>query len=487
MRRLKNYVVATHKYVGTLMSSLLLMWCLTGFVLLFVGFPHASRQDRFVALEHLSDSSLEKVKLLPQTYSKGARLEMYNHRPVYRIKKGMKKELVIDAETLEVISSFDFQNCRQAAQAFVEGSLLRADTITQLDSWIPWHYYQPLLPFYKFYYDDEEHTVVYVSSTTGSVIQRTTRHSRWMARIGAIPHWVYFKQIKSKVSLHKTLVTVLGLLGLFACLSGLVLGFIRVKRNAEGKVTDWSVFKKPMYRYHHILGLFVGLFLCTYLLSGIFYTTGVPSWIAASKEGKSAMKTWNTEEAVVHLLPSDIFRQLPRQQELRQMTWGSSMGSPVIRAYYNDYKQAEVYTLEGDTSLQPFVCQQHDVLALAEDYFPDANVDLSVQRTYDYYYEENGMYHHPLPVFKVALNNDTKEVLYIDPKTGKAVEYLDHKKRVQRVLTKTLHKMELPLLYKYNTWRIIVSVIILTLCTVVSYTSLVLSLRYLKRKFNRGY
>lgn len=308
---LKNTVISLHKYLGTLMSFLFLMWCLTGFVLLFVGFPHASRQERYIELEPFSDSSLESILPLDDALAKGVSVEMCNDRPVYRIKKGKKLQVVVDAQTLTLIDSFSLKDCESIALNFLEGDISHTDKVSELDSWIPWSYYKPLLPFYKFYYNDDAHSVVYASSVIGAVVQETTRYTRWMARIGAIPHWVYFKQIKSNDGVYKTLITVLGIIGFVACLSGLILGLIRMKRNARGQVMGLSVFKKRMYRYHHVFGLFVGVFLSAYILSGLLYTTGVPEWMVAKEEGESAYYQWNKESSIASLPVSSFYRQLP--------------------------------------------------------------------------------------------------------------------------------------------------------------------------------
>jgi hypothetical protein len=46
-----------------------------------------------------------------------------------------------------------------------------------------------------------ERREVYVSQPTGEAVQDTTRRSRLGAYFGAIPHWIYFRQLRSNASL----------------------------------------------------------------------------------------------------------------------------------------------------------------------------------------------------------------------------------------------------------------------------------------------
>ena len=91
-------------------------------------------------------------------------------------------------------------------------------------------YYKPLLPFFKCYMADEKHSVLFVSAKTGTVIQHTTRYSRWMARLGAIPHLMYFPRIKQYANRWENTILVLGIIGILVTISGLFVAFFRFKK-----------------------------------------------------------------------------------------------------------------------------------------------------------------------------------------------------------------------------------------------------------------
>jgi len=482
----KTFFIQLHKITGSALSLLFLMWCLTGVVLVFVGFPHASRQQRFEKLDYLSESDFQNLPYFDQTESGKIELEKYQGELVYRKYKGKKSQQVFNAKQRHKLPLFSKSQAICEAEHFINAKVTSVDSIAELDSWIPWGYYKPLLPFFKCYMDDPDHSVLYVSAQSGTVVQHTQRSSRWYARIGAIPHWIYFSQIKQNADVWQITVLILGIISLLVAISGMVVAFFRFKRNSDGKISDLSVYKKWSYKWHHIFGLCIGLLFCIFLLSGIFYATGVPNWISAKPSGKPATSVWNKRsktDSVIH--PSQIWKQLPQKEGVRKIAWESAMGRQVVNVYYDDYRSPKTFIAIQTDSLIPFTATKDEIQQFAQKKFKDQFQSIEIQNKYDSYYEECGMFHHPLPAYKVNLNDGFGTSVFIDPATGKAVEYFNANKKDRRWLTKGLHKFDFSIFNKADWLRKTILIIVCLIGTAVSFTGVLLSWKWIKRMFKK--
>jgi hypothetical protein len=481
MNKLKTALIQLHKISGSFISLLFLVWFLTGIVLIFAGFPHASRQERFEHLIPFNSYDFENIQAFPPTKGK-VELEKYLDKPVYRVYFGRRAQKVYDATTLESIKSFSEDDAIVIAERFRQHPVSKIELVEELDSWIPWSYYKPLLPFYKCYVDDAAHTVLYVSSKSGAIIQETNRDSRWLARVGAIPHWIYFKQLKSNDELWKTIVVVLGIIGLLACVSGFWVAFYRVKKDENNRTVKLTVYKKWDYKWHHLMGWFLAVLMSTFTLSGIFYTTNIPSWLSAKPEGRSYLSKWNkvqVNDSLMH--PSIAWKQLPNKNKLRKLAPSSSLNKQVINAYYDDYRNPQSYCIINNDSLVPFTFTETDLINYAQGIFKHDSFELKLQTSYDDYYRESGMFHHPLPAYKIIVNDEYNTQLYIDGNTGKAVTHIDNNKQWRRWLTKALHKFDFPFLANYDWLRKILLIIAMLAGSFMCITSVTLSWKWLKR------
>jgi len=458
------------------------MWCLTGVVLVFVGFPHSSTQERFEHLEFFTESDFEHLSYFEGLNSGDVELEKYLGKPVYRAYKSRKSQIVYNAQTLEECSPFAKEDAIKEAEGFLNATVREIDSVPELDSWIPWGHYKPLLPFYKCYMNDDAHTVLYISAKSGTIIQQTERFSRWMARIGAIPHMFYFYQIKQDSAVWENTILVLGIIGLLVTLSGLIVALYRFKRNTSGKVTGITVYKKWSYKWHHIFGLFIGLFFCTFLLSGIFYATDVPEWLVSKPEGKSPMSQWNKGikvDSVMH--PSSVWNAIPNKNGIRKIAWSSSLGQPCIEVFYNEAKIPEVLVYFGSDSLERLDIDESDVEKYAQKLFKDTFISLETQEHYNEQYLESGMFNRPLPVYKITIDDGFNTVLFVDPSSGKAVTYFNSHKEAALFLTRGLHKFNFSVFENADWLRMTILIIITLLCGIVSLTGVILSWKWLKR------
>lgn len=481
MKGIKKIFIQIHAISGSLMSAFFLMWCLSGFVLIYVGFPHASRQARFENLTSFNPEDFSTIQTLPFVTGGSVELEKCNGQAVYRIMQGRKRQVVISASTLDTLHLFNEKDARAIAEHFSQSKVSCVDSTNTLDSWIPWTYYKPLLPFYKCYMKDEEHTQIYVSSKTGSIVQKTNRKSRWLGRVGAIPHWIYFKQLHRKANLRKHVVLGIGIISWLACLSGLVVGCFRLNRNDKNRISGITIYKKWWYKWHHILGFVFGLVMFTFVLSGVLYATGVPSWMVKKQSGSNPLSQWNKSKALKsNLSAQQVWDALANKQGVRRIAWGSTMNKPVVKVFYKEYKNPLVFHA-NENELLALKLSDAEIIQYAQQCFPDQKYQLTLQTEHDYYYEAQGMFKRPLPIYKLDFNNEFNGTLYINPLSGEAVKYLDNNKRARRWLTRALHKFDFPILHKHDTLRKAILIMVLLACLGFSITGLVLSVKWIKR------
>ena len=488
MSLFKKITFKIHQVTGIALSLMFFVWFVSGIVLIFAGYPHASREERFLFLKPFSQTDFENALPLPDSIRGSVELNKLNDKPVYRVATGKRAQQVFEASTLQPIPDFPEELCKREAEIFLSSSIKKSVKINELDQWTPWSYYQPLLPIYKFYMNDARHTVLYVSSKSGTIIQQTNRKTRWLARMGAIPHWIYFRSLRLKVQLWNQVIIWVSVVGLFASLTGITAGIIRLNKRKKWKKTGKiSPYKKFWFKWHHLTGFFFGIFVFTFLLSGLFSVVDLPDWGAAAKSDFSPRKIWDkSKNAPVNSGHSflKLWQALENKNGLRTLEWDASMGKPAWLVYYDHYQVPEVYIATTDTiyKQRPYTLQQ--VSNRAAKLFKGTIYTISEQTEYDNYYQESGMFKRPFPIYKISWDDAEQNRIYIDPGTGKVVTSFTRKSKIHRWLYQGLHKFNFNFLNEYDWLRKILLVILSLGGIVVSLSGVVLSWKWLSRKLN---
>ncbi len=482
MGRLKKTLLKTHQITGTILSLMFVVWFASGIVLIFERFPHASRQERFLHLETFTCSDFTTMKSLPDSIKgSGISIEKYQGKPVYRIPTGRHDEIILDAQSLIQIQEFSENKCLEMAESYTGYSPKKTVKIVKLDPWLPWSYYAPLLPIYKYYLNDPEHSIVYVSSKTGNIVQITTRKKRWLARIGAIPHWMYFTSLRTKTALWEHVIIWLALLGIIVSLTGIIAGIIRLNKKRKKGL---SPYKKFWFKWHHLFGFFFGLFVFTFVLSGLFSVIDLPQWIAPVNKQFNPKKLWNkpTKEIANSIYkPLQLWNVLENKAGVRKIEMNEGMGQALWLVYYNKHKKPEVYTLLPDTIIKKSPYSLKDIKNKAQQIYPDMNYNIFVQDSYDNYYKKSAMKNYPLPAYSIKWDNNSKDILYIDPLTGQALTSNNRNSRIHRWLYQGLHKMEFKFLKQHEVLRKTILILLSIGGLIISFTGVILGCKWLKR------
>lgn len=489
MSRLKNTIIQIHNLLGTFLSLMFVIWFLSGFVLIYAGFPHASRKERFMHLSSLTKSDFDSIQAPPHTFSGKVELEKMNGRPVYRVYKGRKAQKVYDAITLKECDFATEQEAINLAEDFSGAKLVSVEKIKELDQWMPWSYYRPLLPFYKCSMDDDEHRRIYISAKSGTIVQETKRTSRWAARLGAIPHWIYFKSLRLNVGLWQNILIWISSIGLIVSLSGLIAGFIRLRRKKKKEsFSRYSPYRKFWHKWHHITGFVFGLFVFTFILSGLVSVTDIPNWMVAVHAKKSAKKTWNQKLDVKQHSKvnfSDLWTLIEDNKPIRKVAFKTVMNQPTYWVYRDHYEQAEVYVLGNKGVQKKPTYSKTEIETWRKQVFTDPDYDLQKLTEFDAYYQKSGMWGRPLPVWLLNLDDNDHTSMYINPITGVVLKSYNTNDRWRRWLYRSLHTLDFPFFKEHDGLRKFLLLLISFGGTFVSLSGLVLGARWIKRKVKR--
>jgi len=461
------------------------IWFLSGFVLIFAGFPHASREERFLHLSSLSKADFDSIQA-PRDFKGRVELEKMNGNPVYRVYTSRKAQKVYDARNLQALGKTSEQDAILLAQDFTESKLASVQKIEKLDQWMPWSYYRPLLPFYKCQMADDEHTRIYVSEVSGSIVQETTRTSRWLGRIGAIPHWIYFKSLRLNVTLWSTVVAWISGFGVLVSLTGLIAGLIRLrKRRKLEKWSQFTPFKKFWHKWHHITGFFFGLFVFTFILSGLVSVTDIPQWMVPQHAKKSVKRIWNQKLELDQHVNADfteLWKAINNGRPIRKVVFKMVHNLPAYWVYCNHYEKPDVYISGENGIISKQKYSKDEIDNWCKQVLPKAKYDLKNQDEFDAYYQKSGMWERPLPVWQMNLDDRDNTRMYINPKTGEVVKSFTNNGRWRRWLYRSLHTLDFPFLKQHDWLRKILLLFLSLGGTVVSISGLVLGVKWMARK-----
>lgn len=474
-----KFFIKIHSITGSLLSLMFVIWFLSGIVLLFQGFPHASRKDRFTQLKTFQPAQFDSLQAPSPKFKGTTTLELAYGEPVYRVKRGRKAQNVFNATTLQPITSFSKEQAQSLATDFAKSTVKNITLQKDLSQWIPWSYYKPILPFYKCTMNDKEHSVLYISKKTGAIIQRTTLKTRLFAWIGAIPHWIYLVQLRRYVDAWSWLIILLASIGVVVSISGIVVGIYRKKKKGI------TPYKKFWLKWHHWFGYFFGVFVFTFILSGLFSMISVPNWMVGVNGKESVKIKWNQRAKIDtehNITPSEIVQALEKKEGIRKIEWQTVFNTPTYFIYYNDYQRAEIYHLKNNKVVKAPRFTIAEIQEKANKLYPQLAPKVIVQEKYDSYYSASAMYYLPEPAYKIELNDANKTWLYINPNTGKRIRKLDKNSRFRRWIYRGLHTFNFPYLKKHNMLRIVILIIISIFGLIISISGLVLSKRFFKRK-----
>jgi PepSY-associated TM region len=531
----RKLLIYSHRWLGIAVGVVFILWCVSGFVLMYYGIPTLKAGERLMRMPALDLTTVhvtpaEVVRQLKLKEPARLRISMQGDRPAYRINtgRGFGAWTVVYADTGEKMQPMDAGVAMEWMRRFRpdHAASLRYDAyLTAPDHFVRIPAMQGLLPFHRIALDDAAGTKYYVSEKTGEAVVRTDRLGRLLGFTGYTLHRFFWWRHRSW---YTSFLYWISWVGIVMSLTGLVVGIWRyglTPRFRHKGVYSHSPYKGWM-KWHHYAGLIFGLVTFTWMVSGAVDVPAIPSITnvaapyqsgftpAQLKQGaRSNQGTGGpidlepltiesirkSAEAIASTLP-------PKELELLQI--GSK---PYFIAYRAPSSESELDNWKVQSGLDflaPNLDQEHVLVSALE---PQRGTFTNFERetmfeiakaampgirvrdavwldAYDDYYYQSvasfnvGLMKHvaTLPVLRVRFDDPRQTWLYMTPSHGQMVK-ATAEDRVVRWSLYGLHALDFAFLYSRRPLWDISVVLLLAGSTLLSCTTLVPAYRRLKR------
>ncbi|MCX2764342.1 PepSY domain-containing protein [Aquimarina muelleri] len=473
-------IISLHHWLGTFFCALFLIWFLSGFVMMYQSFPYLGQAKRIEMLSNGVNTEILSPKTVFKNDSIGniaqLKLSFILDRPVFHLITNQGKLFSKYAD-----NGRDFFLTKEAAlKATIKNTKITANstiqTLTELDQWIPRTKYLRHLPIFKIKFEDKNKTLVYISSVTGELLAINTSSERFWSWLGAIPHWIYFKDIRVHNTLWKQLVTWLAALGFIMVITGIVTGLVRYKKKPKAK---FKRFKNKWYNYHYYFGLFFGLFVCTWIFSGWMSMTPF-NWLPSTQLNEKEVLKWQSQKHTINYYDKDNWASFLNQiksKEFKEVNFNFFQNNAYAQVLFQN--TSSLYKLGNSNFSLNLNSYQKAINSFS---LENDVVETILLKKYDnYYYSRHN--DKDLPIIRIkTIQNIT---YYINPKTTQIVYKCATENKIQRWIYHGLHSLDFSFLaWNRPLWDIVLF-ILLTGGTILSFSATGLGIKFLKRKNRR--
>ena len=480
-----------HRYLGIAMGWLMAVWCLSGLVMMYHGYPALEPRERLAHLAPIDwrGCCRPPVAGLEGTQAaNGLRVEMLAGRPVLELAEGMGAASLHDLDSGATLDGVSPSQAAAVARSYLEpgagdvqtgsrageaglaarrtragpglpGSGLQARGLSDRDQWTLDGVPSGQRPLYRFSLGDARGTEIYVSRITGQAVQLTTRSRRLWTWLGAIPHWLYFAGLRRHPVLWSQVVIYSSLTGCFLTAIGLYIGVRALIRRPAGR---WSPYR-GFNLWHHLSGLVFGLFTFTWVLSGLLSMNpwgllegggaraerarlrGAEIPLAEVRTALQALASMHPQDVVsiesaplhgrLYLIASDVAGGRQRLDAAGAAAPLSGTELKFIAAALNGNEGAPSASSAGVAPRSSAQASQFSATMSR----PGA-LQLLAQGD-DYYFSHHGS---PvgLPVYRLIAADGAATRYYIDPVSGALLAKLDRADRGYRWWHEALHRMD---------------------------------------------
>lgn len=471
---IKKLIYTLHRFLGTALSLLFLMWFLSGLVMIYHGFPQLTEKETLAHMPslHPADTVVVQADLREKLTVPGI-TSLVLSAPFGHALLTATPPLFPHPELENHAPSF--AQIEAYARTWSHSPIIRTDTLRHLEQWIPYDRLRADFPIYKFYFADSLKSQLYVSSVTGKPLQFTNHKQRCWAYFGAIPHWIYFTRLRQDVTLWKNTLIILAAIGCLVCLTGLFVGI-----RAVWKSRRLSPYRRPLYRWHHVLGFFFGFFVLSFIFSGLMSLAQVPRFIVKVNDPQLKSNAPAPKPIAANLFRAgwgQLLEAYPRQ--VKEIKWLMVGGVPAYQAVIGngrrlfDASQSQIRPLR----FTPGILKE--MLSLKKGKI----LTIDTLRHYDNYYADKSG-NLPLPVYKISVDDADRSTYYVDPLTGKTL-YFNTNERVHHWVYQIPHSFESGFFVRHGKLRAVLLWVVLLGGSAVSGTGVWLGVRFVRRKIRK--
>ena len=496
MANLRKWLILSHRYVGLALGLLFVVWFASGIGMIYArGMPSLTEELR---LERLEPLDLESVRVMPMEAAERAGLGdslgsvtllMVMDRPAYRVNGG--SGATVFADTGELMPELGLVQAREVAGRFMDVASERVhydELLTRSDQWTITQRGQ--LPFHKLSIDDDLGTQLYVSPELGEVVLLTTRASRALAWVSAIPHWLYFTPLRVRQTLWtQTIIWTAGL-GCVLVILGIALGILqfRFKRPFRWSRIGSYIPYTGWMRWHYITGLAFGVLALTWVFSGLLSMEPF-GWASGpglnTGELRRALIGGPLETSAFPSIDDDAWDALLPDRSIKEITYRRILGEPYFFVRSTLAETVGTTTAErGGAAAKPADAKPVDMrrvlvdagnlevrrepfavdalVARVRETYPDVPIlEARLLEAYDSYHYSRDQ-QAPLPILRVKFDDPDETWLYIDPQSGQLSTSVHRLERVERWIYHGFHSLDFGFWY-YNRPFWDIGVIVLSL------------------------
>ncbi len=454
---MRRALVLTHRYLGIPLSALFVVWFASGIVMMYARTMPGLTPD--ARLERLAPIDFPEVQIDPAGAlarsglvepPTDATLLTILGRPAYRF--GL---VIVFADTGERLADLDRDGTWAVATRFagVDRDRVRLLQVrTEPDQWTIGHARQ--MPLHRYRVDDDAGTELYVSPQRADVVVVTTRQTRLLAWLGAIPHWLYLAALRTNAPLWSRVVVWLATLGSALAAVGLVLavtqlrsrGDARARRaKGQGAIAAWIPYAGAM-RWHHATGLVFGVFTLTWVFSGLLSMEPY-AWTRSSglQIPPRALSGGRVDSLALVVVDLSALEHVTNGRGVKEVQFLRIHGDPYLSVVFGPRDRMLVSPETMSVRRVPFTVDS--IRARLTAAVPEVPIeDVALLESYDsYYYARNQ--ERPLPVVRFKFGDPVQTWVYVDTATSQIVATVHRAGRVERWLYHGLHSLDFSFWY----------------------------------------
>lgn len=483
MRFLRKWLILLHRYLGIALCLLFVMWFASGIAMIYAGgMPELAAEERLARMPAVEVAKVRVTALAAASevglgrHVERAALMTIMDRPAYRFFGG--GFATVFADSGELLGEIGEPQSLTIASRFLNVPASALRHVRLLETADQWTIAQRRdTPLHRIEVDDVAGTELYVSEPLGEVVMQTTRRTRALAWVAAIPHWLYFAPLRMRSELWTRVIEWTSGLGIVAALLGLVLGIIQFRVKYAG----WM-------RWHYLTGVVFGLFTLTWVFSG-FLSVEPVGWFSGSDRAagiREALGGGPLDLAAFGTIDPERWTQAMNGRQAKEIEFHRVQGKPYYLVRSEPARERTTRPaplLVAADGLQPrrepFSIES--LLDRLREGYPGVLIeDAQVISDYDaYYYDRNRV--GPLPVLRAKFADPERTWVYVAVTSGELVRRFSRRQRIERWLYHGFHSLDFPFWY-YN--RPLWDIAVILLCSggaVLSSIGVVIGFRRVKR------
>lgn len=491
----RRWTYLTHRWLGIGGCLLMLLWFVSGMVMLFVGYPKLTPAERLATLPALADArGWQALSVLPEAVRQEPErvvLTTLRGEPAYVVRSGANVGAwsVLTGQALPPVSA---QLAEVSAAQFAGGPAFVGAMPLDEDRWTHSRALDPHRPLYRVGVGGAQPGDIYVSSRTGEVVLDAPRLQQRWNYVGAWLHWLYFLRMQSVDPVWTWTVIVLSVLCTVAAISGVVVGIWRWRFRGQYRSGSKTPYQEPWMRWHHLIGLMASAFVFTWIFSGlmsmnplgVFSSTGVVIDTAHYRGGVVTVEGALAEPGRLLAASTDV-GFVPVEIQWRRI--GGELFAVLLDG-------------QGDTRIVSAVEGRLRVARLLPEAWLKQKVQamsaapmqgFTIRHAPDaYFYTRapeamNGAAVRRFPVAVAWFGDAEATRVYIDLATGDPLLTMGHRERVGRWLFSFLHSWDLPAALRQQNTRLCVLLLLSVAGTALCTTAAVIGYRRLRMKVRR--